>query len=356
MRSMYEPDWVSNTSMSRHIVVAAFLVVLFSCLDGPLCAQCDCEAEPLDVPFETPLDPEADGPRWYSFKTTDKYLLVDQLTDGVARPLESDLTTCCEISENGPSNNTQVNPDPDGRTLYAQVADPRRTMLRVREFDPPSNDRCFGAVDLDVSVPRTVIVSGYTVGAQRPSPDVWYRLVGTDGWTRAWGEETSLPIGIEVFFGSCRNLQRLEELFPRQNIQRERNSPLVWLASRDVNYYLRVSGWARAYRLHVNSILDCNENDVDDALDVERGVETDCDGNGIPDSCDIYPPRLLVETDDTELFRSTTLNEPSLQERSVAPRLVDLDHDGAAELIYGSPEGVCSSVPVWPLEIKKWSG
>lgn len=31
---------------------------------------------------------------------------------------------------------------------------------------------------------------------------------------------------------------------------------------------------------------DCNANGVDDALDISRGVEGDCDGDGVPDSCD----------------------------------------------------------------------
>ena len=33
--------------------------------------------------------------------------------------------------------------------------------------------------------------------------------------------------------------------------------------------------------------LDCNGNDIDDAIDINDGVAQDCNGNGIPDACDI---------------------------------------------------------------------
>jgi len=35
---------------------------------------------------------------------------------------------------------------------------------------------------------------------------------------------------------------------------------------------------------------DCNENGVDDAVDISLGTETDCDGNGLPDVCDLAIP------------------------------------------------------------------
>jgi len=31
---------------------------------------------------------------------------------------------------------------------------------------------------------------------------------------------------------------------------------------------------------------DCNSNGIDDVLDISRGIEGDCDGDGVPDSCD----------------------------------------------------------------------
>jgi len=33
--------------------------------------------------------------------------------------------------------------------------------------------------------------------------------------------------------------------------------------------------------------LDCNENDLDDEIEIQKGGAEDCNGNGIPDSCDI---------------------------------------------------------------------
>ncbi len=33
-------------------------------------------------------------------------------------------------------------------------------------------------------------------------------------------------------------------------------------------------------------VVDCNANGVDDVLDISRGIEGDCDGDGVPNSCD----------------------------------------------------------------------
>ncbi len=42
---------------------------------------------------------------------------------------------------------------------------------------------------------------------------------------------------------------------------------------------------------------DCNANGVDDVLDISRGVEGDCDGDGVPDSCDSCCPACPADFD-----------------------------------------------------------
>ena len=34
------------------------------------------------------------------------------------------------------------------------------------------------------------------------------------------------------------------------------------------------------------SVIDCNSNGIDDAIDISSGTSADCDGNGVPDECD----------------------------------------------------------------------
>jgi hypothetical protein len=41
---------------------------------------------------------------------------------------------------------------------------------------------------------------------------------------------------------------------------------------------------------------DCNDNDVEDAIDLAGGTSADCNLNGIPDECEILPGRLLLDT------------------------------------------------------------
>ncbi|MDI9402310.1 MAG: hypothetical protein QM516_00420 [Limnohabitans sp.] len=41
------------------------------------------------------------------------------------------------------------------------------------------------------------------------------------------------------------------------------------------------------YRCSIGPITDCNNNGIDDAIDISSGTELDCNFTGIPDSCDI---------------------------------------------------------------------
>ncbi len=44
---------------------------------------------------------------------------------------------------------------------------------------------------------------------------------------------------------------------------------------------------------------DCNENGIDDAIDISEGTSTDCDENGVPDECSDCPPVDIVFVMDT---------------------------------------------------------
>jgi hypothetical protein len=73
---------------------------------------------------------------------------------------------------------------------------------------------------------------------------------------------------------------------------------------------------------------DCNVNGVEDAEDILGGVSDDCNGDGVPDECEFA----AVE------FGATSLGEAV----SLSPRVVlsvDLDGDGADDLVVGSQAG-----------------
>src|SRR2546425_8218109 len=71
--------------------------------------------------------------------------------------------------------------------------------------------------------------------------------------------------------------------------------------------------------------IDCNQNGVDDARDIEAGKSSDCNKNGIPDECDVLPHN--VGFSDPVIFKSK--NQP----RSIAAR--DLSGDGNLDLAAG---------------------
>ena len=36
----------------------------------------------------------------------------------------------------------------------------------------------------------------------------------------------------------------------------------------------------------VPALTDCNQNGIDDAVEIAKGITADCQGNGIPDECE----------------------------------------------------------------------
>ena len=68
--------------------------------------------------------------------------------------------------------------------------------------------------------------------------------------------------------------------------------------------------------------LDCNENSVDDLIEIEGGASEDCNENGVPDECERLPLAFGLKFEDV-----------TVEESPVAIVAADLDADDTADLI-----------------------
>ncbi|MCZ6792475.1 MAG: VCBS repeat-containing protein [Planctomycetota bacterium] len=80
-------------------------------------------------------------------------------------------------------------------------------------------------------------------------------------------------------------------------------------------------------RLHA---LDCNQNGVEDAVEIEDGRSLDCNRNGVPDLCEILPGLVL----------NGALVTYDAGERPRVPRPADFDGDGDVDLAVMNQGGV----------------
>ncbi len=78
---------------------------------------------------------------------------------------------------------------------------------------------------------------------------------------------------------------------------------------------LSPSGITASTGTHVQPIADCNNNGVDDALDISSGSSSDCNANGFPDDCEsgdpCTPPILLLDHGSDPVPSSRTVGGPS---------------------------------------------
>ena len=63
---------------------------------------------------------------------------------------------------------------------------------------------------------------------------------------------------------------------------------------------------AGAVYYFTRSLADCNNNGIDDTLDITNGTSEDCNGNGFPDECDIDAGPAKTATITTSLTSATS--------------------------------------------------
>lgn len=121
--------------------------------------------------------------------------------------------------------------------------------LDISTVEPLPNDECAGAIEIQTN---TGPVYGTTMDATPsifvssdpffyPSPDVWYRMVGSGLKTVAsvCGDGTTYDAVVEIFEGNAEYCN--QTLIATTND--DGSCTLQWFAIDEVIYYLRVSGW-----------------------------------------------------------------------------------------------------------------
>ncbi|MFH1416923.1 MAG: hypothetical protein ABII12_01365 [Planctomycetota bacterium] len=74
------------------------------------------------------------------------------------------------------------------------------------------------------------------------------------------------------------------------------------LAERNIELGPEVApGTVITFIIHPSGFLDCNENDVEDAVDIADGTSEDCNTNQIPDECESPTPVVVVVAEYTEI-------------------------------------------------------
>ena len=98
---------------------------------------------------------------------------------------------------------------------------------------------------------------------------------------------------------------------------------------------LFVRGYGVVNALAAWQASDCNENGIDDAIDIATGTSPDVDGNGIPDECECpTPPSLSAEPDPMAKNRYLSFVADGIAER-VAIRVTTVDVPAAQETLVG---------------------
>ncbi len=161
---------------------------------------------------------------------------------------------------------------------------------------PPVNDLCIGATPIGEGTFTGSNVNAATDGAAscyRSDADVWWRFT-----TPRTGTATVTTCGssfdtVLSVYDSCGG----GELACNGNAPGGScglASAVTFPATAGVPYWIRVAGWdgdsggiSLATFVEERPVSDCNDNGVDDAVDIAVGTSKDCQPNSIPDECDI---------------------------------------------------------------------
>jgi len=193
------------------------------------------------------------------------------------------------------------------------------------QLESLSNDSCAGATPVCVGSysdnTATATVDGAaTCGSSSSTPDRWFKYTPTasgsatittcgsnDQGTVDNGRDTVLSvhsgcpgtttnqIACDDDYTSGEGGAPTSACSTTDTGSQHLDSALAFNAVAGHTYYIRVSGYngnTGGFVLNVSGpscaiVHDCNNNGIDDSVDLVAGTSLDCNANGIPDSCDI---------------------------------------------------------------------